>query len=165
MSKIALLLLFTINSHFVSELLSINELRILYKKAATNESYCKELISRLASCNKEDHPLYFGYKGGATMMMAQYAYSPFTKLSYFKKGKKMLETAIAADKNNIELRFLRLAIQMKTPSFLDYKNNIEADKSFLVNSVSALTDQSLKKNIINYLKNNGYSNTIPANHN
>lgn len=152
MSKIALLLLFTLNSRFVSDLPSINELRVLYQKAASSESYCRKLISCLDSCNKDDHPLYFGYKGSATMMMAQYAANPFTKLSYFKKGKKMLESAIAVDKNNIELRFLRLGVQVQTPSFLGYKDSLEADRSFLLSAVPALKDHSLKERIIDYLK-------------
>src|SRR5581483_7165199 len=129
MNKITLLLLFVLNTRFNKDLPSISELRLLYQKAAIGEDYCKELISRLEPCKKEDHPLHFGYKGGATMMMAQYVANPFAKLSYFKKGRRMLEEAIANSKNDIELRFLRLAVQTRSPSFLGYKSNIESDKS------------------------------------
>lgn len=165
MSKMILLILFFLNSHAVSDLPSISEVRTLYQKAATSKSNCEELLNRLASCNKNTHTLYYGYKGSATMMMAQYVSNPFTKLSYFKRGKKMLEAAIATDKNNIELRFLRLAVQQKAPAFLGYKHSIDADKTFLLNAVPAITDQTLKNTIIEYLKVSGYSIATPANKN
>lgn len=150
MSKLYFLL-FIVNVNFVNEPPSINELRILYQRAATNKIYCKELIERLATCDKNDHPLHFGYKGVATMMMAQYVSNPFTKLAYFEKGKRMLEIAIATDKNNAELRFLRLATQIKAPSFLGYKDHIQSDKSFLLGAVGKLSDVSLKRDIVSYL--------------
>ena len=75
----------------------------------------------------------------------------------------MLEKAITADKNNIELRFLRLAAQANTPSFLGYNDKISSDRSFLLNSVSTLTDTILKKTIVLYLRSSDLLTTIRKN--
>ncbi len=134
---------------------SIAEVRLQYRKAATEENSCKDLIALLAPYNEKNDPLLSGYKAGATMMMAKYVFSPFGKLSYFNRGKKMMEKAIEADKENAELRFLRFGVQTNIPFFLGYKNDIETDKSFILQSISHLGDPQLKQFIISYLNRSG----------
>jgi hypothetical protein len=95
-----------------------------------------------------------GYRACATMLMAKHVFNPFSKLSYFKRGRDILEKAIKADRDNIELRFLRYTIQTNVPAFLNYDQFKELDRLFLVNSISKLNDQKLKKIIIAYLKTN-----------
>jgi len=134
---------------------SINMVRTLFQKAPTEENSCKELIRVLGSYNEKNNPLFSGYKACGTMMMAKYVFNPFSKLSYFKKGKNLLEKAILADATNIELRFLRFSVQTNIPSFLGYDDDIENDKKFLILSLSAVKDQTLKAMIISYFKKCG----------
>ena len=77
-------------------------------------------------------------------------------MSYFKKGKKILENAIKADDKNVELRFLRFNIQTHIPSFLGYNNDIDSDKFFLETSFQKITDENLKAFLLPYLKNSDY---------
>lgn len=97
--------------------------------------------------------MYAGYKAAATMLMAKYVINPFSKLNNFKKGKTLLEKAIDRDQKNIELRFIRYAIQLNAPSFLNYKNAINKDKVFLMDSYAHIKDTQLKNNISAFLKN------------
>src|SRR5690554_3972965 len=135
--------------------LPIQEIRSLYKQAAVEEKACKELIGSL-KMDMETNPLMFGYKGSATMMMAQHVSNPFNKLSYFHKGKNMLENAINADRENMELRFLRFAAQTNAPAMLGYRGDIEEDKKLILDGLSASNDLSLKKLIIGYLIDSEY---------
>jgi hypothetical protein len=130
----------------------INEVRLKFHNATSSEKACKDLISQLEPYNETNNPLLMGYKAGATMIMAKHVVNPFTKLSYFKKGKSMLEKAISVDAKNIELRFLRYTIQTNVPSFLGYKTNVSSDHLFLTRSVNSLKDSQLKKIINAYLK-------------
>lgn len=123
----------------------IYEVRELYQKAAMDENACRQLIELLKPYHGLNNPLLLGYKGGANMMMAQHVLNPFTKLSYFKKGKDMLHRAIEQDAKNVELRFLRFAAQTKAPAFLGYRHKITEDKTFLLESVSLERDPYLKK--------------------
>ena len=95
--------------------------------------------------------MLFGYRGGATMLMAKHAFNPFSKLSYFKKGKLMLESAINADHTNVELRFLRYTIQTNVPGFLNYNSDKNLDRTFISQSLPKLKDQELKKIISEFL--------------
>jgi hypothetical protein len=132
------------------------EIRILYQQAAVEENACKKLIATLDPMDVETNPLLFGYKGSATMMMAQHVSNPFNKLSYFHKGKNMLDNAIDVDHKNMELRFLRFAAQTNAPAMLGYRGEIEEDKMLILNALSDSDDLSLKKLIVDYLINSAY---------
>lgn len=131
----------------------IAEVRQLYARSVSDEKSCVELIARLESFNENNHPLYAGYRAAATMVMAKHVFNPFSKFSYFKKGRNLLEKAISKSKGDIELRFLRFSIQTHLPGFLDYNDDIGIDKAFIMKGFPALADLALRQNIASFLKN------------
>lgn len=130
----------------------IEDVRVLFHKAESSQKVCLELIELLEPYDDKSNALFLGYRASATMLMAKHLINPFSKLSYFKKGKLMLEKAIEFDQKNVELRFLRYTIQTNVPSFLNYSDDKESDKVFLLQSLSRLNDQKLKNIISIYLK-------------
>ena len=156
MKLICLYILLFISVTAFAETPSLIEVRSLYSKAANDEKACKKLIEWLKPYHEKNNPLLFGYRAGGTMMMANYVFNPFSKLSYFNKGKKMLHRAIMADAQNIELRFIRFGVQTNVPSFLGYNNYVEKDKAYLKQSLPFISDQNLKNMIVNYFRKQGY---------
>ena len=138
----------------IKEAPALIEIRNLYEESSTSKDACIKLIGILEA-HKND-PLYLGYDGCATMLMAKHVFNPFLKLSYFKKGKEMLENAIKADEKNFELRYLRFTAQTNMPSFLGYHDNIDMDKKFILNSFSQIKDISLKEYALATLKKSKY---------
>ena len=134
-----------------AQVTSLNEIRILFKEAAGNHEACNKLIDQLNISSSLSEPIVLGYKGSATMMKAKYVINPFSKLSNFLNGKKLLEKGISEDPGNAELRYLRFTIQNNTPSFLGYKANIKQDKNFLIASLPAIQDVALKQMITTYI--------------
>lgn len=132
--------------------LPLNELRALFQKSAFEEASCRKLISLIKDNNESKDHTMAAYKACATMMMAKYVFNPFTKLSNFHKGKKMLEHCVQDSKGNIEIIFLRFTVQCNAPRFLNYHSSILNDKMHLLNSIDKLTDMQLKEIIIHYLK-------------
>lgn len=131
---------------------SIIEVRDLYKKATNDEATCEKLLQLLTPYSEKNNALLAGYKACATMVMAKHVFNPATKMSRFSQGSQMLEKCIVADKNNIELRFLRFAVQTKAPSFLNYNNAITEDKKLILSSLGQLTDAHLKQTIVSFMK-------------
>lgn len=149
MKKLSLIvLIFLASTVGVARAPSKQEIRLLYRKSATNEKACKELIKLLKTYDLKDRPLFLGYEGSAVMMMANHVFNPFSKWSYFKRGKRMLQKAIKSDKKNIELRFLRFTIQKNLPSFLGYDDHIKTDKKFIISNISQLDNSDLKSYLI-----------------
>jgi len=133
----------------------ISTIRNLYEKSATDESSNEQLLALLKDVGHAD-PLLLGYKASATMTMAKFTLSPFSKLSHFNKGKAMLEQAIRLDEKNIELRLLRLMVQANAPSFLGYTGDKEADKQFILRNISHVTDRKTKVFVSFVLSGNNY---------
>lgn len=153
--KILLLSFLIIQGFIVSaNTIEIEDVRLLFHNAQSSQKVCTELIELLQPFNENNNTLFLGYRASATMMMAKHLNNPFSKLSYFKKGKVMLEKAIQFDQKNVELIFLRYTIQTNVPSFLNYYANKENDRLFLVQSLAKLKDQKLKSIISSFLKTN-----------
>jgi hypothetical protein len=136
------------------------EIRALYQKAALEEKYCMKLISLLEPFNEHNNALFCGYKASATIIKAKYVHNPLTKHSLFSSGKDMLEKLINADRNNVELRFLRFTIQSKIPKYLKYNESIEEDKALLLQSIPEMKDANLKQMIATFLMDSNSLNVV-----
>ncbi|MBC7758331.1 MAG: hypothetical protein H7069_05710 [Phormidesmis sp. FL-bin-119] len=152
MRLIACFLILLSDLNYTAKDPSLSSIRLKFHNSTTSEKVCKDLIKQLEPYNEKNNPLLLGYKGGAIMLMATHVVNPFSKLSYFKKGRIALEKAIQADKNNVELRFLRYTVQTNIPSFLGYSSHLEKDREFLKESLNGIKDNDLKKIITSYLK-------------
>ncbi len=141
--------------HSQSAQVSLEQLRAKFHEAAKSSDAADE-FSDMVETLTEQHPLHFGYRGMADMLQAQFSYNPYNKLKYFRRGKEKLERAIALAPHNVELRFLRFAVQVKSPSLLGYKDHIEEDKKCLLQFVDAqrikLSDKDLLQRIVNFMK-------------
>lgn len=128
----------------------IEQVRWLSKKAPLDEAACETFIELLSPYDETD-PLFYGYKGVATMIKAKHVINPFRRLSFFREGKAILNEAIESDPSNSELRFLRFSAQTQAPGFLGYRENIEEDKKFLILNFSEFEEEDFKKQIHAFL--------------
>ena len=151
MISLVFFLTFSFTSTNVNPPVSLPQIRTMYIKANDSEKTCKELINLLKPYDEANNPLFLGYKAGANMMMAKHSFNPISKMSWFNKGKKMLEAAIKTDSKDVELRCLRFGIQSNIPSFLGYKQDIPVDKKFILQSYSHVKDPVLRTNIVSFL--------------
>jgi len=130
----------------------INTIRNMFEQASLNEKAANNLLDLL---NKEQKlsPILLGYKGSTTALEAKYTINPVKKLKFFNEGKTMLERAIQSEPQNIELRYLRLAIQTSIPAFLNYNKNIDSDKILLLGAIKSrlISDDDLLKKIVHFL--------------
>ncbi|MDB5130124.1 hypothetical protein [Mucilaginibacter sp.] len=104
-----------------------------------------EIVKTSDLANKE------GYEGALLMRKAGKVHVPKKKLGFFKEGRIKLETAIIADAENTEFRFLRLAIEENAPKIVKYHNDIEKDKLFIQKNFKN-QPQSVQHAIIEYCK-------------
>ncbi|MEN2436649.1 hypothetical protein AAH994_14625 [Weeksellaceae bacterium A-14] len=129
----------------------LEEARNGYSKAVSDKKLCKEMMQKL------DHSsitsvLNFAYLGAFESIWAHHSINPVTKLSTFKAGKNKIEKAIKKEPRNAEIRYIRLSIQKKSPSFLGYKSNINEDMDFLKKNRSQITSKTVLNNIDLLLK-------------
>lgn len=130
----------------------------MFEKSVDCKQNNEAFISYLQSLSPS--PLVKGYEGVALMLMARHVFNPFKKWQYFNEGKKLLDSAIAADGGEPELRFLRYCAQNNAPGFLGYAQNLAEDKAVLLAALKAGMPQDdvlLKKIGAFMLKSNNCS--------
>jgi len=123
---------------------TISEARSLFKSAAFDQQSCASLMYGLKNYNENNNPTLAAYKACGCMMNAKYAINPFEKWNSFSKGKTLLQKSVGKEPLNVEIRFLRLAMQSKSPSFLGYSEDIPKDKNFVLQQFKSLEDIELK---------------------
>ena len=139
---------------------NINLARIKLSKVTT----IAQIDTVLILINNINTPISNAYKGAYTMMKAKYVNSPFKKYAYFNEGKALIEKAIEQAPNNVEIRYLRVTLQVNLPKFLNYYENINNDIDFvLTNLKTAQIPIEVKyKIIINLVAANLISNEQKA---
>lgn len=147
MKAVTMILLLACQQH----VLTVKQIREIYFKAAVNKNEVRKLGKLLDTVGMHSPPVLICYKGAADMLQARYAFDPFRKLQYFKRGRALIERSVALDTSCIESRFIRLTIQYNLPAFLNYNQNIYQDSCMVANNVLTLNDEDLKVKINTYL--------------
>lgn len=128
------------------------ELRKLFYLATISESYIDKTEEYINS--NPTNNAFGSYQSMLLFMQAKYAINPYSKLNYFKKGRTKMEETLTLYPNNIENRFLRLAIQTKLPGFLGYRSSVQEDKEFILKNYKNLKDRDLKARVQLFFKEN-----------
>ena len=92
-----------------------------------------------------------GYMATMLFLKSRIYKFPFKKMSFFNRGKTLLEESIDENPSNLELRYLRYSIQNKAPDFLGYNNWVMQDLEFIKNNIDQIQISNNIKVII--LKN------------
>jgi len=122
----------------------ISEVRDLYR-------YTEKFYELTQKGNHAEDVVIAGYFGCALTLKASFSESTGDKISYFRKGRRMIEDAIESAPNNIELRMIRLSVQISAPRITRYRRNIEEDKKFLQENIGKVTVPKLKKFIQGFM--------------
>jgi hypothetical protein len=91
------------------------------------------------------------YEGTLMMTKAGLVKAISEKINLFRSGRQKLENCIKLDNQNAELRFLRLIIQENAPRIVNYKGDLQKDKTVIENSFKTLP-QDVQKCILTYSK-------------
>jgi hypothetical protein len=127
-----------------------SKVRLMYAKGVEHKQSSVDLLKWLST--QPQTPFVVGYTGATKMLMAKHAVNPFNKMKNFNAGKKLLGQAIASDQKNLELIFLRYATQNETPSMLGYKDNLSADKAFILRNLRSVDDEELFNIVVKYMQ-------------
>ncbi len=110
----------------------LSEVRTLYKASTLEACESEKLLNFIEDNNLiKDFPVFLAYLGSSQAMMANCVSLPHKKMSYFKQGTNNIDKAVSLAINNYEIRFLRLQIQVHSPDFLNYDNEVAEDKKII----------------------------------
>ena len=129
----------------------LQRIRGLYQHAAEIKQDAVQLDKLMLQVDSSAAPVIICYKGANEMIQAKYSLNPFVKLNKFNKGKELIRKAFSQDTLNLEMHFIRYAIQINLPAFLNYHDELNEDKRYLLNNTKESKDPELQEMIFNYL--------------
>lgn len=133
----------------------LQESRRLFFSFEEDKCLSEALFKSIAAANTGNDPVLLAYKGMARATSAACSYNPYTKYSRFQEGKQWIEQAVATQPNNIEIRFLRLSVQVNAPHFLGYSGQLTEDRALIVtgmaNDPGLLTDAEFTLKLLKFV--------------
>jgi hypothetical protein len=119
--------------------------------AAMDSGNLEEVNKQIDVISASSSPEKDGFEGALLMRKAGLLKLPAQRLKFFKAGRIKFDTAIAADKDNVEFHFLRFAIQEHTPKIVKYRADLEADKQIVLKAYKNLSPV-VQRAIVDYTK-------------
>lgn len=128
--KLAVLLLFCATSYCNSQSLSENELRKQLEQARFNEDAAVELVDYFEQYEPKK-ALHLSFKATAYAVMCIHDKNLIRRLKLCKEAVALADKAVLKDQSNLEVRFVRYAIQSQIPGILGFSDNVNEDIQFL----------------------------------
>jgi hypothetical protein len=126
----------------------LSEIRKLYPDSAKSEENANAFNQKLADVAETDaNKTLVAYKGAAETLLSKFGNTLGKKTKHMKAGAHLIDAAVAADADNIEIRMIRLSVQESVPKIVGYKKNIKEDKAFIV------ANYAKSGNLKEYIKN------------
>jgi len=129
----------------------LTKVRSDYVLAAGNKEITYKLYEELSTVTKNDNKVLLAYRGAVLTMMAKYAKKKNNKKEFFKEGAELIEYAVTAKPDNIEIRVIRMSIQENSPKFLKYNKNIPEDKEFILTNYKSTSSKTIRNFVKAYV--------------
>ena len=113
---------------------SIQEVRKQFHQAVLNPEKITPFYQYITNI-QDTLPTVIAYQAAAEAMLAQTLWNPLAKFSQVSRFDKLIEKAINKDTSNLEIHFLRFAIQFHLPRILMMSKHLEEDRDFIIENL------------------------------
>ncbi|MEM6643498.1 MAG: hypothetical protein AAF616_11010 [Bacteroidota bacterium] len=117
---------------------ALQEARIYFHKAVLDPEQSSAFRAQMLG-HGNNEAVFLAYRAVSEAMLARVMWNPFTQFNQLKKYQKGMDAAVAQSPNNVEIRFLRLAIEVNLPTFLGMSGNIDQDQETILKNIAAIS--------------------------
>lgn len=128
----------------------LNNIRIGFYDAVQDSQKADLLLKKINEI-KPKSALIMVYYGATCAIMAKNKWNPFSAIKLLKKADKDMNNAVKISPENLEIRFIRFAVQKNIPSYLGLSANIEEDKKYLIKHIDSFYNPKLNKKMRDYI--------------
>lgn len=83
------------------------------------------------------------YQAALEAIMTKTTWNIFKKISFLNLSEGSFDRALKLAPNDIEIRFMRLAVQFEIPEYLGFSDDMESDKNFLLINIESFNSQNI----------------------
>lgn len=111
------------------------ELRLEYMAASKDEAAARDFYNKMEKYSGTD-AVVLGYKAASEAVMAKYVWNPYYKMKHLNTAMDIFEEAVALNKENPEIRFLRFVVESHVPKYLNKSEHLQEDKSLIIEKLT-----------------------------
>lgn len=138
---------------------SIKELRADYITALTDHEKAPQVLEKFYEVENPTANM-LAYQGALEAIMTRTTRNVFKKYGYLSDSEESFEKAVELAPNDMEVRFMRLAVEHEIPRFLCKSEHIEEDIAFIVKNLGFFNPDYLplavRSQIVAFAKRSGY---------
>jgi len=128
----------------------LNEIRKRFHQAVLSQDSINDYYQYMRGIENVS-PTVLAYRAAAEAMMAQTLWNPLAKLSQVHQYDRMIFQAIDLDMNNLEIRFLRFAIEFHLPRILMMSKHLDEDRDFIVDNLWRCKEMNIDPKFEQYI--------------
>ena len=148
-SLILLLLVVSISNQLLASDISLEDIRMEFYKITIDSKNTPQLLEKLYTHSNPD-ALVIGYTAATEAIMAKVVWNPYSKFSYLYKSKNTFVKAINMNSSNVEIRFLRFAVEQHLPKYLGLSKNLQNDKNVIIKEVDTHSVMKMDNEMLDY---------------
>jgi len=130
--------------------LSLDEIRHQFYMTTLDYQHAFPLIEKLQTI-EDPTALELAYIGATEAILAKPGWNVFKKVGHLRNSRDCFKEAVEFDMKDLEIRFLRLAVEHHIPKYLGYSKNIEKDKSMIMDNIAFFSNKNLPQEIADYI--------------
>lgn len=133
----------------------LHELRRRYRQAADDAAASAALHKWLTSATAHHGAVVLAYRASSEALEAKHRGNVFEKLEWLQHANKLFADAVALEPHNVEVRYLRYAIESNVPAFLGLSKHRGEDLAILQQALhkpGAITDTTLRQAVHDFLR-------------
>ena len=112
----------------------LNSARAYFQNSKDNQATAEKLQSLTQN---QTSAVLKAYNGASFAILAKHQGNPYKKLEFLKKGLGIINSAVLLDADEIEIRYVRFAIEENIPNFVSFTSHIESDKKMLIGNLNS----------------------------
>lgn len=142
---IALIFCVTANASAIS----LDEIRMEFYQITIDSKNTPDLLQKLYDYPNPD-AVVLAYTAATEAIMAKVAWNPYSKFNYLFKSKNTFEEAVDKNQGNVEIRFLRFAVEHHLPKYLGFSKNMQQDKNVIMKGIQSNVVMAMNDEMLDY---------------
>lgn len=129
---------------------SLEEVRIAFHQAVLNPEKSSDFYALMHHVESNESTM-LAYQAVSEALLAQEYWSPFKKLTQIRKYNDQIQDVVANDPDNIEIRFLRLAIEYNLPAIIGMSVHMKEDMERIIQNLPAIADMGVDTQFAHFI--------------
>ena len=129
----------------------VKKIRAEFYEIVKDSKRTPEVLAEIRSI-ENPNAIIKAYEAASEAMMARVVWNPFSKIKHVRRSQELFEEALGMDSLNVEVRFIRFAVEYNIPKWLGYSKHMQDDKDYIMINLDQFDLTCISADMLDYIK-------------